>query len=175
MRIWSWQHVSVNIYSVAELSPVYCCLVSSGHSPMHGSREYHPDMHHKVNRGDYLRAALKSTKATTDAMYLQSKGMAFWRTRWQGDGQLCLPQGCHSWLFCLAANCSEISTSGLPPLSIWLLAAIHVEEDLHIVLSNVQFLSFWQLGIASCQLFAKLQTEELFCSLSMAVIEEGDT
>ena len=26
-----------------------------------------------------------------------------------------------------------------------------------------------------CQLFAKLQTEELFCSLSMAVIEEGDT
>ena len=28
MRIWSWQHVSVNIYSVAELSPVYCCLVS---------------------------------------------------------------------------------------------------------------------------------------------------
>ena len=28
MRIWSWQHVSVNISSVAELSPVYCCLVS---------------------------------------------------------------------------------------------------------------------------------------------------
>ena len=27
MRIWSWQHVSVNISSVAELSPVYCCLV----------------------------------------------------------------------------------------------------------------------------------------------------
>ena len=28
VRIWSWQHVSVNISSVAELSPVYCCLVS---------------------------------------------------------------------------------------------------------------------------------------------------
>ena len=28
MRIWSWQQVSVNIYSVAELSPVYCCLVA---------------------------------------------------------------------------------------------------------------------------------------------------
>ena len=27
VRIWSWQHVSVNISSVAELSPVYCCLV----------------------------------------------------------------------------------------------------------------------------------------------------
>ena len=27
MRIWSWQHVSVNISSGAELSPVYCCLV----------------------------------------------------------------------------------------------------------------------------------------------------
>ena len=27
MRIWSWQHVSVNISSVAELIPVYCCLV----------------------------------------------------------------------------------------------------------------------------------------------------
>ena len=26
-RIWSWQHFSVNISSVAELSPVYCCLV----------------------------------------------------------------------------------------------------------------------------------------------------
>ena len=26
VRIWSWQHVSVNISSVAELSPVYCCL-----------------------------------------------------------------------------------------------------------------------------------------------------
>ena len=28
VRIWSWQHVSANISSVAELSPVYCCLVS---------------------------------------------------------------------------------------------------------------------------------------------------
>ena len=28
MRIWSWQHVS----SVAELSPVYCCLVSTNFS-----------------------------------------------------------------------------------------------------------------------------------------------
>ena len=27
--IWSWQHVSVSISSVAELSPVYCCLVFS--------------------------------------------------------------------------------------------------------------------------------------------------
>ena len=27
VRIWSWQRVSVNISSVAELSPVYCCLV----------------------------------------------------------------------------------------------------------------------------------------------------
>ena len=27
VRIWSWQHVSVNISSVAELSPVYYCLV----------------------------------------------------------------------------------------------------------------------------------------------------
>ena len=27
VRIWSWQHVSVNISSGAELSPVYCCLV----------------------------------------------------------------------------------------------------------------------------------------------------
>ena len=27
VRIWSWQHVSVNISSIAELSPVYCCLV----------------------------------------------------------------------------------------------------------------------------------------------------
>ena len=27
VRIWSWQHVSVNISSVAELSPVSCCLV----------------------------------------------------------------------------------------------------------------------------------------------------
>ena len=27
VRIWSWQHVSVYISSVAELSPVYCCLV----------------------------------------------------------------------------------------------------------------------------------------------------
>ena len=26
--MWSWQRVSVNISSVAELSPVYCCLVS---------------------------------------------------------------------------------------------------------------------------------------------------
>ena len=26
-RIWFWQYVSVNISSVAELSPVYCCLV----------------------------------------------------------------------------------------------------------------------------------------------------
>ena len=29
VRIWSWQHVSVNISFVAELSPVYCCLVVS--------------------------------------------------------------------------------------------------------------------------------------------------
>ena len=28
VRIWSWQRVSVNISSVAELSPVYCCLVT---------------------------------------------------------------------------------------------------------------------------------------------------
>ena len=61
-------------------------------------------------------------------------------------------------LFCFASNCSEISTSGLPPLSIWLLAAIHVEEDLHIVLSNVQLLSFWQLGIASCLQNFKLRS-----------------
>ena len=27
VRIWSWQHVSVNISSGAELSPVHCCLV----------------------------------------------------------------------------------------------------------------------------------------------------
>ena len=39
-RIWSWQHASVNISFVAELSPVYCCLVMyyvfhhiSGHLP----------------------------------------------------------------------------------------------------------------------------------------------
>ena len=31
MRIWSWQHVSVSISSVAELSPVYCCLLSCTH------------------------------------------------------------------------------------------------------------------------------------------------
>ena len=29
IRYGSWQHVSVNKSSVAELSPVYCCLVSS--------------------------------------------------------------------------------------------------------------------------------------------------
>ena len=30
MRIWSWHHVSVNISSafIAELSPVYCCLLT---------------------------------------------------------------------------------------------------------------------------------------------------
>ena len=31
VSIWSRQHVSVNISSVAELSPVYCCLVFHNH------------------------------------------------------------------------------------------------------------------------------------------------
>ena len=56
VRIGSWQHVSVSISSVDELSPVYCCLVSSWSWIENQGFQYHLSL---VGIGEILLKYLK--------------------------------------------------------------------------------------------------------------------